>query len=94
MSTHLLITLSVQDRVCRIVDIFLYNLLSCWNFATSFPGPERISTSFIIATVYTQMPYLPDGSFARGEQWFAKRGRPKNHTEAQWVEGFLGIEFL
>ena len=38
------------------------------------------------------MPYLPDGSFARGEQWFAKRGRPKNHTEVQWVEGFLGMK--
>eukprot|EP00434_Breviolum_minutum_P037454 symbB.v1.2.033212.t1/scaffold4097.1/size44767/1 len=32
------------------------------------------------------MPYLPDGSFARGEQWFAKRGRPKNHTEEFWAK--------
>eukprot|EP00435_Cladocopium_sp_Y103_P011094 s848_g2.t2 len=36
------------------------------------------------------MPHLPDGSFARGEKWFAKRGRPKNHTEEFWLkyEGF------
>ncbi|CAE8596586.1 unnamed protein product [Polarella glacialis] len=36
------------------------------------------------------MPRLPDGSFARGEKWFALRGRPKNHTEEFWAryDGF------
>eukprot|EP00440_Ansanella_granifera_P009899 gb/GFBE01010729.1/.p1 GENE.gb/GFBE01010729.1/~~gb/GFBE01010729.1/.p1 ORF type:complete len:136 (+),score=26.15 gb/GFBE01010729.1/:1-408(+) len=32
------------------------------------------------------MPRLPDGSFASGEKWFAKRGRPKNHTEEFWAK--------
>ena len=87
MSPHLLITLSVQDRVCRIVNsaVRISQLLS------PGPSPKRgvSHLSYYSNCIFTQMPYLPDGSFARGEQWFAKRGRPKNHTEAlPGVEGF------
>lgn len=41
------------------------------------------------------MPKLPDGSFARGEKWFALRSRPKNQTEEFWARysGYGNVAF-